>query len=345
MRLQETSAFSTTVASTALVLDEYWRFQAQQGGERTASVLSPLDASLIATVLEYCTEAAVLLDLAGDVTAGESTLLARSHPRLRKLLVPPSPATQESGCETALRFLSEAGPVRPCPVEVLPQRWREALEDGSLEKHLPGSELVTLCGLSSLSPEALVATAAAVLSRAPEGLLLVFPVDRVGDCPHLQALLARFSHRSDCAVRVLREEGEFFGSSQLALVHRRDASLVTEGMERLLASYRGNCSFLDLICARYATAIQEANVDQAALSSRGLNWLASYEREIAELQRQLQEKEQSLQEIVSLPFWARFWRSCKWPIRKARRAVEVFRQAGIREVCKRAVRNCLRVLG
>jgi hypothetical protein len=345
MLLQESDAFTPSVGSTALVLDAYRRFQAREGARPSASVLSPLDATLVGTLLEFCTEAPVVVDLAGAATAGESTLLARIHPRLRKLCVPPSPPQQESPVESVQRFLADSGPVRPARVEVLPDRWCAPPQDGPQDFSCAGSEAVLVCCTADHSPEALVATVDSFLGRAPQSLVLVFPVARMGDCPHLQALLARYSHRSAHVVRVLREEGEFFGGSGLALMHRRDAGRITEGLERLFASYRGNCSFLDLLLARYHTAIQRPAVEQAALSSRGWNWLSQYDDQVGELHRQLQERNELLQEYSGIPALGRLWRSYRWSVRNARRALEVFRQAGFREVWRRAVRRCLRLRG
>jgi hypothetical protein len=339
----EPSLFGRTIASTALVLDEFRSFRARQSKGRRAdhlpvSGLSSLDAHLVAAVLEFCTEAPVLLDLASGATAGESTVLAATHPRVSKVLIGPRQADRDS----AGRFLSEASEFDSCPLEMLPEL-DGSLASGravdALERHVAGGELATVCGLAGLSPEELIAVAESLMGRFPESLLLVFPMERVGDCPHLQALLSRFSHRSEHAVRILREEGEFFARSRLALVQRRDGR-ASAGLERLLDSYRGNCSFLDLICDRYLTAIQDADADQASLTSRGVNWLDPYQQEVADLHRQLRDKEEELAGVMP---WLgrRVWQSCKWPVRKARRAVEVFRQGGFGAVCRKVARRLL----
>jgi hypothetical protein len=308
-----------------------------------ADTLSALDAYLLGLVLDYCSEGPVLLDLAGD-EAGLSTLLARTHPRVSQVVVSPASADRGAAWGAADRFLADNPKLEPKPIEVLPRSCRTALEDGSLARRFAGSELVALCDISSLSSDALLATAETLAAQVPESVLLVYPVARVGDCPHLQALVARYGCRSAHTVRVFREEGEFFGNSRLALVHRRDCGRVADGLERLLASYHGNCSYLDLMHARYMTAIEEAEADTDSLNSRGVNWLQSYEEEIAELNRQLEEKEEELQGIVPW-FGHRLWRSCKWPVIKARNAFIVIRKKGLGELCKRVTKKFAKLLG
>jgi hypothetical protein len=248
-----------------------------------AAALEPLDAYLTHLFVSGHPGEPVFIDLTAEATAGASTLLALSHPRVSRVLAAggPLPGDRRAYRGAVEDFLHRQGKTLSC-LEWLPRAEPTPELDGMTD---------AILFLDAGQP-ALDAEVERWLNCMPAAIVLVFGLGAVGDCAAIDALLQRFPSASRRRFALLRDCGEVLSASRLGMVAERNNSSADVALARLRHWFTGNYSFLGLLRSATEQAIRSASIDGEVLKNHGLfgewnneinrlKWTAQQTRDIA----------------------------------------------------------------
>ncbi len=260
---------------------------AEEPAHDPAARLQPLDAYLIHLMLSMMPHRPTLVDLAADATWGTTTVLGLTHPHVRKVHIP------EPGAVRDYRFVLEryreeytsALTTALEPLPALPGTPEWAAVWGRLGK--PRGHVVLLPADGTTGP--LVDCVRACLEADPDSLILVLGLGTVGQCGAVQSLLGACGDGSERRFWLLRELGDCLLSSQVGLIARRGQGAAEGVVRRLRQMYTTNFNFLNLVKKACLTAIQEADVDAAAVKAHHTGWLVENREVVAKLEASLKE--------------------------------------------------------
>jgi hypothetical protein len=242
-------------------IEEYWGLHGpvHSLGPDPEPVLGAFDAYLVHLLLALCPDPPTLIDLAAGATAGASSLIGLTHPRVRRVLAVSSEDEAEPdqalrGLRAYLRFRT----VGPESFEVLPA---SALRASVADR----GPVVILADAGVMAVEELPALISSWLDALPDALVLLLGLGPVGDSPTIDALLPYCRSNSACRLWLIREVAEALAASRLGMVARREHALAREVLSRLELQYEGNFAFVDLLRQVNEDAMRAANLDDEIL--------------------------------------------------------------------------------
>ncbi|MBY0524005.1 MAG: hypothetical protein K2R98_11435 [Gemmataceae bacterium] len=273
-----------TLHSAWRSIEQYQESVQPDVAARLESTLSPLDAMLFHLLLELLPGDASVVDLAAEAMGGACSVLALGQSRVRRVAIPETSGSNRLDNESRLaveRFRqtnrSEA------TVEMLPvgRDPHSALVGGP-------QDAVRVLLLAADDAETRAGQVRACLEAAPEAVVGILGLGRVGDCQAIEVLLRDFGTGSGYRLHLLRERGAALVASRFGLI-ARSGHPVEETLHRIEQLYATNLDFLDFLKDRNLHAIKAAADVPSTIPPHPL--LRTLESQIAGLTQALKDAE------------------------------------------------------
>ena len=204
--------------------------------------IEPVDCFLTHQIIGFYPDPPQLIDLASDLTSGESTTLLLSHPGIRRLFTPDGDHQFMSG------EIAEALRLDPCKitfVNSLPHL------SSQLNPLLP--KMFLLAVNQTTQDEFNLKT---LFDLVPDPLVLLLPLGFTGSCPVIDSALDFCRTYSSYRFSALREVSPFWGASRLGMVYHKENKMVSVILNRIRQLFIGNFDYLNLLEASLSSQIQ-----------------------------------------------------------------------------------------
>lgn len=284
--------FHPTIGSAYHAVEGYLEHLAALSSTRDAApplTVPPIDALLIHLLALYQPRRPYVVDLAAASTWGTSTLLCRTDLSMRRIVI---------------------------PKENPPKKWHTMLDHYLRNWTLPLVECVSVEGnrdvfaevSDPLAPTLVIAASKDAMAQqssaafeswlelAPQAVLVLLGVEKIGDSSSLASLTARCTGPT-YRLALPRELAPALVESRLALVSRRDNTSFEGVLARIGHLFAGQFRFLDLIKRVCDSALEQSALSEPLSNQRAgilepQSLITTYD-----LRRALMEREQELMEL------------------------------------------------
>jgi hypothetical protein len=245
-------------------VEEYQRLieAAHSAPPMTAVQLSPLDAYLMHRFADLMPSPPAVIDLAGGMTGGASTIFWWSHSGITKL-IPGAP--KEDDDDSWRRFAVDGGERLGLDVARLsPSGWATDISVtlAQMSKAVPAMCPVLISMAlaednSMLVPESL----GQAFKTFHNPIVLVWPAGRVGASSILDECMAA-CRGGDLQLILPRELNPFLAQSGLAVIARADDGRAKSVLARIASSFDGNFQFINSVRDTVETAAKIAALEK-----------------------------------------------------------------------------------
>jgi hypothetical protein len=288
--------FHPTIGSAYHAVEGYLEHIATLSGVGVAApplTIPPIDVLLVHLLALYQPARPYVVDLAAACTWGVSTLLCRTDPSMRRVVIlkEDSPEEWQMILDHYLRDWSL--PLVEC---VTVEEARDSFDNVS---DLLAPTLVIAPSKTATTRSSSVAFES-WLELAPQAVLVLLGITTTGDCPSLALLTTRCTG-STYRLVLPRELAPALAGSRLALVSRRDNAVLESVLGRIGQLFASQFQFLDLIKRVCDSALDHSVVSEPLSSLRAgvlepqtLTTTYDLRRALMERERELLEVRQSL---------------------------------------------------
>jgi hypothetical protein len=250
-----------SILTTYQPIEDFWTaFPRIDGQGRTLEqVLPPLDAFLTRLVLDFIPGLPAFVDAAAESTLGTSCLVGLNHPQVRRVTAVLGTTEGTSESLATLRIHLRSRPAGDPPFDI-------AARPDLVEVLARETPVVVLADARLGAADDLIKDLGVWLDAAPDALVLILGLGRVGHCPAIDALIRHCGSDSGHRLSLMRELDEAFVASGLAVIARAGHPLLEDILHRIQTRFATNYGYVDLLKSLNQLSMRATDVDYEAFS-------------------------------------------------------------------------------